>query len=67
MVLCPELVVHLVSSIAAMFMDMVDFSDVLCRYSLGTNPRGVKEYDSSFRSLYFSYYTNMVGFSYFTI
>ena len=26
------------------FMDMVGFSDVLCRYSLGTNPRGVKEY-----------------------
>ena len=25
-------------------MDMVGFSDVLCRYSLGTNPRGVKEY-----------------------
>jgi hypothetical protein len=23
---------------------MVGFSDVLCRYSLGTNPRGVKEY-----------------------
>ena len=26
------------------FTDMVGFSDVLCRYSLGTNPRGVKEY-----------------------
>jgi hypothetical protein len=25
-------------------MDMVGISDVLCRYSLGTNPRGVKEY-----------------------
>jgi hypothetical protein len=32
----------------------LDFSDVLCRYSLGTNPRGVKELISL---SYISYYT----------
>ena len=32
----------------------LDFSDVLCRYSLGTNPRGVKELVSL---SYISYYT----------
>ncbi len=34
-------------------MDMVDcFSGVFCRYSLGTNPRGVKD----ICIIYFSYY-----------
>ena len=28
-------------------MDAVEFSDVLCRYPLGANPRGVKEYGGS--------------------
>ena len=35
-------------------LDIVDcFSDVFCRYSLGTNPRGVKD----ICIIYFSYYT----------
>jgi hypothetical protein len=34
----------------------LDVSDVLCRYSLGTNPRGVKDI-LIYLSLYFSYYT----------
>ena len=41
-------------------MDMVEFSDVLCRYPLGANPRGVKEYGDSisiYFALYFSDYT----------
>ena len=35
------------SSLNCSFMDMVEFSDVLCRYPLGANPRGVKEYGGS--------------------
>ena len=44
-------------------MDMVGFSDVLCRYSLGTNPRGVKEYVF----IHYTLVTILVGLSSYSI